>query len=401
MRPTNAFGNFLVSLLSASTAAGVAIPSARSESGSFAVHQARNENYAGRSGSLALARAYLKYGVVLPDSLKKAVAGVGDVAKRESGSVANDPTTNDNEYLVEVQIGTPAQTLKLDFDTGSSDLWVFSSQTPADDRSGHAYYQPADSSTSKQLSGETWSIEYEDGSTSSGDMYSDVVKVGGLTVSEQAVESAETVSSQFVSGTADGLLGLGFDSINTATPNKVKTWFDNISSQLTKDVFVADLRHDEPGTYYFGEIPSAASGVSYTSVDKSEGYWMFSTESNQATSEFSAIADTGTTLMLVSNSQLDNFYDQVESAYYSDSQGGVVFDCDADLPTYEFQIGSNVIQIPDSLVKFEEVGNGQCFGGIQGNQGLPFSIFGDVALKSSYVVFDRGDTQIGWVQKSQ
>lgn len=35
---------------------------------------------------------------------------------------------NDLEYVVNVTIGTPGVTLKLDFDTGSSDLWVWSSE---------------------------------------------------------------------------------------------------------------------------------------------------------------------------------------------------------------------------------------------------------------------------------
>lgn len=40
------------------------------------------------------------------------------------GEVSAEDVQNDSEYLATVGIGSPAQNLTLDFDTGSADLWV-------------------------------------------------------------------------------------------------------------------------------------------------------------------------------------------------------------------------------------------------------------------------------------
>lgn len=239
----------LASLLAAATlvAGGVstAIPprvGTPASTGNFSVSQVRNAHFS-KHGPIALAKAYRKYGVPVPDDLAAVVNSI--FSKRSTGSATTTPEEYDVEYLTPVSIGTPAQVLNLDFDTGSSDLWVFSSETPKSSVNGQSVYTPSKSTTAKKLSGATWSISYGDGSSSSGDVYTDTVTVGGLTVTKQAVESAQQVSSSFSSDSDnDGLLGLAFSSLNTVSPTPQKTFFDNAKAALDSPVFTADLKHD-------------------------------------------------------------------------------------------------------------------------------------------------------------
>ena len=76
------------------------------------------------AGPIALARVYGKYAKVGASAPASVNAAAAAAAGSDDGTVAADPEQYDQAYLEAVTIG--GQTLNLDFDTGSSDLYVLS-----------------------------------------------------------------------------------------------------------------------------------------------------------------------------------------------------------------------------------------------------------------------------------
>lgn len=111
-------------------------------------------------------------------------------------------------------------------------------------------------------------------------------------------------------------------------------------------------------------------------------------------------SDTGTTLVLLDDDVVEAYYNEINSAQYDNSQGGYVFDCDADVPDFAITVGDYTATIPGDYINFASAGSNTCYGGIQSNSGIGFSIFGDVFLKSQYVVFDASGPQIGFAAQA-
>lgn len=262
------------------------------------------------------------------------------------------------------------------------------------------------------MSGYTWNISYGDGSGASGTVYADKVVVGSVTATSQAVEAATSVSSQFTQDTAnDGLLGLAFSSINTVMPNKQTTFFDTVKSTLPSALFTATLKKGKPGSYDFGYIDSSkyTGSLAYTSITEADGFWEFAPTSYSIgsgssvsfpTSYGNSIADTGTTLLYVPPSVAKAYYAKVSGAINSASAGGYVFPCSATLPNFNVVIGGATRTVPGSYINYAPYSGSTCFGGIQSSSGIGFNIFGDIFLKSQFVVFDSGNTRLGFAQQA-
>jgi aspergillopepsin I len=80
------------------------------------------------------------------------------------------------------------------------------------------------------------------------------------------------MSSEFVSDTSNnGLLGLGFSSINTVEPTAQKTFFNNIKSSLASPLFAIKLKHNAASSYDFGFLNSSkyTGPITYVNADSS------------------------------------------------------------------------------------------------------------------------------------
>lgn len=84
-------------------------------------------------------------------------------------------------------------------------------------------------------------------------VYADKVAIGAVTATSQAVEAATSVSTQFKNDdNTDGLVGLAFGTINTVSPRKATTFFDNVRKNLQTQLFAANLKKGTAGSYDFG-----------------------------------------------------------------------------------------------------------------------------------------------------
>ncbi|KAF4550638.1 Aspartic protease SNP2-like protein 1 [Elsinoe fawcettii] len=349
---------------------------------------------------VAMLNTYKKYNKAAPSAVKDAAAS------GQKGSVANVPLPYDEAYLSPVTIG--GQTVNLNFDTGSSDLWVYSDLMPSTSTSGHDIYKVA-SGVEKQ--GYTWSITYGDGSGASGKVYADKVQVGGVTATSQAVEAATSVSKAFINDVhSDGLLGLAFSTINTVQPVGQTTFFDTVKASLAAPVFTSTLKKGAAGSYDFGYIDSAKykGNITYIPVNQDNGFWEFNAlnyivgRTKFSTNIGDSIADTGTTLLYLPARVVTNYYAQVKGSTLNKKYGGWTFPCASTLPDLIINLGGTGYTVPGSYLNYSPITKQLCFGGLQPNTGIGFSIFGDIFLKSVFTVWDAtdGNVRLGFAKQA-
>ncbi len=166
---------------------------------------------------------------------------------------------------------------------------------------------------------------------------------------------------------------------------------------------VKDLKDPDQGKsfYTFGSydesvIKASGQNIAWTPVDSSTGWWMFPSTSatiNGKTLELSsnrAMADTGTTLMLVSDELCKALYSAIDGAKLDHQYGGwIIPGGNVDKrPDVMVAVGDTMITIEKEQLGWADLedGSGMVFGAFQSRGSNPFDIFGGTFLICCYAV---------------
>lgn len=287
--------------------------------------------------------------------------------------------------------------------------WTFSSDTYPGVINGQTLYHPENSSTSRLLRGESWQVKYGDGAGASGIVYKDRVQVGETYVLDQGVQAAITVSPEIAKDSfTSGILGMANSRVNTARKMQQRTYIDNIKDSLEEPLFTANLRNRRPGNFNFGYIDESeyTGNLQYAAVNRYSAFWEVTVSGYQIghskspnRSSFSAIVDTGTSLLLLPADIVQDYYRHVPGASMDSRLGIMTFPCNVRPPDFTFNIGPHRGRIPGAYINYGRVNDRYCHGGIQTAQGIPFAVLGDVALKSQFVVFNYERGLVGFANK--
>jgi len=317
------------------------------------------------------------------------------------------------QYFSEITIGTPPQTFKVVLDTGSSNLWVPSSECGSIACYLHTKYDSSSSSTYKK-NGTSFEIRYGSGSLS-GFVSQDTMTIGDLKIKDQIfAEATEEPGLAFAFGRFDGILGLGFDTISV---NKIPPPFYNMIEQglLDEPVFAFYLgdtnngEEDESEAIFGGVNKDHYTGKMTNIPLRRKAYWEVDLDAitfgdNTAELENTGvILDTGTSLIALPSTLAELLNKEIGAKKSYNGQYTVECEKRDSLPDMSFTLsGYNFSITPyDYILEVQ----GSCISSFMGMDFPepvgPLAILGDAFLRKWYSVYDLGKGTVGLAASKQ
>ncbi|KAL4252094.1 peptidase A1 family protein [Abortiporus biennis] len=334
----------------------------------------------------------------------EAVSSNNNITKRAVGSAPLTKFNNGQLWYGSISVGTPAVAYTVDFDTGSSDLFLPGPQCTSGSCTGHKIYNPANSTSAVDRK-RTFSLSYGDGSTCQGAQYNDTVSLSTLTALNQTLGAATTYSNGFTITRfpSDGLLGMGYQTIsNYNSPPFFQTLV--AQSRTTSPVFAFKLASTGSELLLGGTNPNLYTGeFTYASV-LVKGYWQVLMDSvnvngKKPATYLQAVIDTGTTLIIGDSTSVRNFYATIPGSKDASSTfapGFYTVPCNA-IPSVSLTFNGKSFTIAPALFNYgrPNTRSSDCIGSIVSSS-LNFWIIGDRFLQNVYTSFDLGNNRVGF-----
>lgn len=173
-----------------------------------------------------------------------------------------------------------------------------------------------------------------------------------------------------------------------------------------------NTRSSNGGQITFGGVDKRfyAGEMSYTPVI-SGGHWLIgindlsvgNTSTNVCEEGCIAVVDTGTSLVVGPNLEVEKLQELIGAVPFHDSY---TVDCDklSELPDVSFCIGDSnyVLKAGDYVLREESLGQEICLSCFSGmDMKVALWILGDVFIGRYYTVFDQGNRQVGFAEAVQ
>ncbi|OJT04403.1 Aspartic protease [Trametes pubescens] len=290
-----------------------------------------------------------------------------------------------------IHVGTPPQNFQVDFDTGSSDLFL-PGQACTTNCDGHSKYDPTKSNSAKDLH-KTYTVSYGDGTEASGEQWSDNIIFAGYQ------------ASQFG---ADGIMGMGFPEISRFSSESVVSKLLQPFASGSR-IFAFRLDNDNPELTVGRMDKSLYEGdITYMPVTD-EGFWQINMDSisingTTVAQKTPAIIDTGTTAVIGSTQDVAAFYAAIPgSKDASEEIGGGYYTIPcANPPASNFTFGGRAFTMPGESLRGAPLGSDatRCAGNVVASDHQSFWIIGDRFLSNVFSVFDLGAKRVGFATLS-
>ncbi|KAI1414180.1 acid protease [Hypoxylon sp. FL1857] len=373
-----------------------------------------------------------------------------DIVRRETGpkltrraGTFTEVITNEvlrGGYFASCQVGTPGQNLTLQLDTGSSDIWVPSSESSVCDQTSEnqgctlGSFDQSASSTTTTVGENDFSISYVDGSHSRGDYITETFEIGGATLKNMTMGLGINTDIPY------GLVGVGY-TLNEAiigTTHSSSSQYDNLPVLMQKQGLIATNAYSlwlndldaSTGSILFGGIDTEKYHGDLTRIDiqkdsQSNAFTSFTvsltslqavsssgTDTLSSTYPIPVVLDSGTTFSYLPTDLAEQLWNEVGAVYYS-QVGLALLPCNMENSAGHFSFGFGGSGGPVINITMDELvlpltsgqavqfpsgpyrGQDACQFGVQNFSSESVSyLLGDTFLRSAYVVYDLVNNQI-------